>query len=74
MSNELFMLSRFIDLYCQPAKVAQSFYDYSYGALSIHITDDGYEYSDDDDDDEMRYPLESVSQLRDLIQMVDSRA
>jgi hypothetical protein len=67
MTNQLFMLSRFIELYCHRSPTPDNFYDFSYGEISIHITDEGYEYSDDNDTSETRYPLDSVSQLRDLI-------
>ena len=48
-------------------------YDYSYGEICIYITDEGYEYSDDDDNNDTRCILDSVSQLKDLIEMIDNR-
>lgn len=72
MSNELFMLSRFIDLYCNSSPEHNRFYDYSYGGISINITDEGYVYSHDDDVESIEYPLTTVSQLRALFEVEDS--
>jgi hypothetical protein len=72
MSNSFHMLSRLIDLYCVKSRALQSEYDYSYGTLSIHLADEGYEYSLDSDDSETRYPIESVTQLRELLIMIDN--